>query len=208
MIPHRTPFLLPWLYPSLQWRIPTDDNTIFITFDDGPIPGVTEEVLAILNQYNAKASFFCIGDNVKKHPEVFNKVAAGGHAIGNHTFHHVSGWKTSTERYKEEVDQADEIIRHHLRNETQLFRPPYGRITNKQIKSIRHKIVMWDVLSFDYDSSYPKEKCLRGTMKATRSGSIVVFHDSLKASRNMLYTLPRFLDVFAGKGYTFKALGQ
>lgn len=206
MIPHRTPFFLPKLYPSLYWRIPATQNTLYLTFDDGPIPEVTEEVLSILQQFKATATFFCIGDNVVKYPGVFRQIVAGGHAIGNHTFHHVSGWKTSTADYKMEVELADTAIHNQSGMKTQLFRPPYGRITRNQIKMVSHKIIMWDVLSFDYNPSYSPEKCLKGTLKATRPGSIIVFHDSLKASKNVLYTLPRLLEEFASNGYAFKAL--
>ena len=206
MIPHRTPFFLPWLYPTLQWRIPTTSKTLYLTFDDGPIPGVTEEVLSILSEDDAAGTFFCIGDNVQKHPEVFHQIVSGGHTIGNHTFHHVSGWKTSTQKYRREVELADKTIHQHLGKDTKLFRPPYGRITRNQINAVPHAIVMWDVLSFDYNPSYSPFKCLQGTIRATRPGSIVVFHDSLKASKNMLYALPRYLATFTEQGYRFKAL--
>jgi peptidoglycan/xylan/chitin deacetylase (PgdA/CDA1 family) len=206
MIPHRTPFFLPKLYPTLHWRIPELHNTLYLTFDDGPIPEVTEEVLDILSQYNATGTFFCIGDNVEKYPGVFNQIVERGHTIGNHTFHHVSGWKTSTVDYKREIDQADIVIQEQSGIKPQLFRPPYGRITRNQIKAVSHKIIMWDVLTFDYNPSYSPEKCLQGTLKATRPGSIVVFHDSVKASKNVLYALPRFLAEYASKGYAFKAL--
>ena len=206
MIPYRTPFFLPWLYPSLHWRIPTTEKIIYLTFDDGPIPDVTEEVLSILNTFNATGTFFCIGENVEKHPEVFHQIVSGGHIIGNHTFHHVSGWKTLSSIYRKEVEDADRVIQNQLGIKPALFRPPYGRITRKQISMITHKIIMWDVLSLDYLPSISPEKCLNGTLRAGRAGSIVVFHDSIKASKNMLYALPRFLEAFTNKGYTFKAL--
>ncbi len=206
MIPHRTPFFLPWLYPSLHWKIPTTEKKIYLTFDDGPIPDVTEAVLDTLKKFDAKGSFFCIGDNVKKHPGILKKVLAAGHVVGNHTFHHVSGWKTPSSVYKKEVEDADEVINDHAGSTPTLFRPPYGRITREQIRSIQHQIIMWDVLSFDYDLSMSPERCLKGTIKATRPGSIVVFHDSIKASKNLLYTLPRFLEAYSSKGYTFKPL--
>lgn len=206
MIPHRTPFFLPWLYPSLYWKIHTNEKIIHVTFDDGPIPEVTEEVLTILNQYKATGTFFCIGDNVKKHPDVFKQIVEGGHTVGNHTFHHISGWKTPTSNYKKEVEDADRVIQDQSGSIPELFRPPYGRITRNQIKIVPHKIIMWDVLSLDYNSSISPESCLRGTIEAVRPGSIVVFHDSIKASKNMLHALPRFLEEFTTKGYSFKAL--
>ncbi len=206
---HRVPFFLPWLYPNLIWRIPTIEKELFLTFDDGPIPGPTDFVLETLKKYSCTATFFCIGDNVRKHPDVFKKVIDEGHAIGNHTFNHVKGWSTSLERYIENVDLCDAELQ-SLKLEVQslkLFRPPYGRITRKQIKALsNYKIVMWDVLSIDYNKSVSPESCLNNSVRATRPGSIIVFHDSLKAERNMTYALPCYIDYFQKQGYVFKAL--
>jgi peptidoglycan-N-acetylglucosamine deacetylase len=218
----RTPSILPFLFPSLIWRIKTDRKELFLTFDDGPIPGPTEFALDELRRYNAKATFFCIGDNIRKHREIFSRINSEGHAIGNHTFNHIKGWGTSTEKYLENVELCtDEIVNRfpvssfrspatsNLEQVTSiLFRPPYGRIRPKQVNALKEKyqIIMWDVLTSDYSKSLSPQKCLAGSIRATRPGSIIVFHDSLKAERNMSYALPRYLDHFARQGYTFKTL--
>ena len=185
---------------------------IFLTFDDGPVPGPTEFVLDTLGKYNVKATFFCIGDNVRKHPHVFKKVVDEGHRIGNHTFHHLKGWNCSTHEYIDNIELCDQqfqatgiqLLEPGLED---LFRPPYGRIKMDQIKSLkRFRIIMWDVLTQDYLESKSPEKCLRGSIAATRPGSIVVFHDSVKAERNLMYTLPRYLQHFMYKGYSFGVL--
>lgn len=206
----RNPFFLPWLYPGLTWRIPGPEKVLYLTFDDGPVPGPTEFVLEQLSRANAKATFFCIGDNVRKNPGVFNRILDNGHAVGNHTYHHVSGWKTPLLGYVANVNQCKEVMIDESRGRLKtidLFRPPYGRITRKQIASLdNYRIMMWDVLTNDYAKNLSPEACLKGSLAAARPGSIVVFHDSLKAERNVSYTLPRFLDHFGSKGYSFQAL--
>ena len=206
MIPHRTPFFVPLIYPSLIWRIPTDKKQLYLTFDDGPVEGPTEFVLKELEKVSAKATFFCIGDNVRKYPQIFKKVVDEGHAIGNHTFHHINGWKTKTSDYLQNI----KLFESHLPASTALpvlFRPPYGRITPSQIRALNgYKIIMWDVLSFDYSKNISPDECLRNTLKAIRPGSIIVFHDSFKAEKNMNFALPRVLSHFAEKGYSFQAL--
>jgi peptidoglycan-N-acetylglucosamine deacetylase len=208
---HRTPFILPMLYPSLEWRVPTQAKEIYLTFDDGPVPGPTEFVLDALANADAKATFFCIGDNVRRHAPVFRQLVAAGHAVGNHTFNHLNGWKTQTDRYLQNIQACAEAL--VAPDEPlvggRLFRPPYGRITRRQIQQLRdYRIIMWDVLSVDYDKSLPAERCLRNTLRAVRPGSIVVFHDSLKAEKNMTYALPRLLEQLAGEGYSFKSLRE
>lgn len=206
MIPHRTPFFLPWIYPDLTWRIPTEEKELYLTFDDGPVQGPTEFVLETLKQYSAKATFFCIGDNVRKHPQVFRKIIDDGHQVGNHTFNHLNGWKTPNLSYVDNIKLCDEVFEQNT-IKTKLFRPPYGRITGKQIKSLPgYTIVMWDVLSVDYAKSLSAEACLQNTISATRPGSIIVFHDSYKAEKNMTHALPRFVKHFAEKGFSFKVL--
>jgi peptidoglycan-N-acetylglucosamine deacetylase len=206
MIPHRTPFFLPWIYPKLTWRIPTEEKELYLTFDDGPVHGSTEFVLETLRQYSAKATFFCIGDNVRKHPGIFKRIVDDGHGIGNHTFNHLNGWKTENVSYFENVKQCDEVFQQNA-VQSKLFRPPYGRITGKQIKSLGdYTIVMWDVLSVDYLKSLSAEACLRNTIQATRPGSIIVFHDSYKAEKNMTHALPRFVEHFVDRGFSFKVL--
>lgn len=206
---HRTPFFLPWLYQDLVWRIPTREKEIFLTFDDGPIEGATEFVLHTLARFSAKATFFCIGDNIVKYPDIFKKIILDGHTVGNHTFNHVKGWSTQTEAYIMNTQLCEKEISKHCNNvqPSGLFRPPYGRITRKQIAALsEYKIIMWDVLSADYNRSLAPHTCLLRTVNATRPGSIVVFHDSNKAERNMTFTLPRFIEHFAEKGYVFKAI--
>jgi len=208
--PHRTPLFLPWMYPSLTWRIPTQQPELYLTFDDGPVFGPTEFVLETLHKYSIPATFFCIGDNVRKHPEVFKRMVEAGHAVGNHTFNHLNGWKTSLNDYAKNTTLCDqEMLKHRDQKSApiKLFRPPYGRITRRQIKAMQPRsIIMWDVLSFDFLQSLSPEKCLRGTAQATRPGSIVVFHDSIKAEKNLLYALPRFIEQFLEKGYSFKVI--
>jgi peptidoglycan/xylan/chitin deacetylase (PgdA/CDA1 family) len=208
---HRVPFFLPWLYPTLVWRIPTGEKKLYLTFDDGPVPGPTDFVLEILNKFSSKATFFCIGDNIRKHPELFQKVVEAGHAIGNHTFNHLKGWSTSSEKYIENVKACDfEIYNPQFKIlNSKFFRPPYGKITRKQIKALQaYKVIMWDVLTIDYNKNVSPGACLKNSIGASRPGSIIVFHDSLKAQRNMTYALPRFIEHFLEKGYTFKILPQ
>jgi len=208
---HRVPFFLPWLYPNLVWKIPTTEKELFLTFDDGPVPGPTEFVLETLRKFNCKATFFCIGDNIRKHPELFQKVIDDGHVIGNHTYNHVKGWSTPLEKYIDNVNQCDAALRNskfEIQN-SKLFRPPYGMITRKQISALSdYKIIMWDVLTIDYNKNVSAESCLRNSIRVTRPGSIIVFHDSVKAERNMTYALPRYIEHFLEQGFSFKLLPQ
>lgn len=207
----RPPFFLPFFYPQLTWRMPGHEKKVYLTFDDGPVPGPTEFVLETLKEFNATATFFCIGDNVRKHPEVFSKIVAAGHAVGNHTFNHLKGWNTSLHTYLDNVVQCETEFKTHLPSQspvTHLFRPPYGRITRNQINALKtkYKIIMWDVLTQDYLQSLAPDKCIRGTSKATRPGSVVVFHDSYKAERNLMFVLPRYLEYLSDAGYSFGRL--
>lgn len=200
----KTPFLLRWLYPDLVWKKPSA-NIIYITFDDGPIPDVTPFVLNALADYDAKATFFCIGDNVRKYPEIYQEVIKAGHSIGNHTFNHLNGWNTDDEKYLENIGECAEYVK------SDLFRPPYGRIKKSQIKKLktRHpdiKVIMWDVLSGDFDQNLSPEKCLENVLRATAPGSIIVFHDSLKAFARLKYVLPKALEYWNDKGFVFKDL--
>ncbi len=200
----KTPFFFPWIYPDLVWKKPSKD-TIYITFDDGPIPEVTPYVLECLAEYNAKATFFCIGDNVRKHPDVYQQVLKGGHAVGNHTFNHLKGWDTEDGSYLKNIKQCGEYV------SSNLFRPPYGKITKSQIKKLKIQqpdvqIIMWDVLSGDFDEKLKAEKCLRYVVRNTCPGSIVVFHDSIKAFPILQDVLPKALEFWKRKGYKFGAL--
>lgn len=206
---HRTPFFLPWLFPSsLLWRIETSEKDLYLTFDDGPVDGPTQFVLDELEKYNAKATFFCIGDNIRKYPGVFQKIINAGHGIGNHTFNHMNGWKSNPLIYRENITLCDgQISNFAAANYSKLFRPPYGRISRAQIRDLTdYKIIMWDVLSVDYNKSLGPHNCLRNTIRATRPGSIIVFHDSFKAEKNLIYTLPKFLEHFSEKGFRFNIL--
>ncbi len=210
MIPFRTPFLLPLIYRDVTWRIPTERKEIYLTFDDGPIPEITEAVLEILSNHKATATFFCIGDNIRKNPSVYKKISEGHHAFGNHTFNHLKGWRTDNGTYLENIKLCEEYLNHDSQDtqRKRLFRPPYGQIRKSQIAELKREfeIIMWDVLTQDYSKTLSPDRCLKGTIAATRSGSIVVFHDSIKAQRNLLYALPRFLDHFSNLGYSFKAI--
>ena len=201
----KSPLLLKWYYPSLVWHKTRAQRVIYLTFDDGPIPDVTDFALKTLKSFNAKATFFCIGDNIQKHPAIFDQLKADGHAIGNHTFNHLKGWKTDDETYLENFRACQQLTN------TNLFRPPYGRIKKSQIASLRAEfpelqIVMWDVLSGDFDVQLAPEKCYENVIRHTRNGAIIVFHDSLKAFDRLKYTLPRALQYFSDQGYQFATL--
>lgn len=200
----RTPFFLPLLYPKLIWRILSDQNKIYLTFDDGPVPGPTEFTLEQLKKFNAKATFFCIGNNVVKHSSLFDQIKSHGHAVGNHTFNHIKGWNSTDDIYNKDIAECQQVI-----GGTQLFRPPFGRIKRSQVQQLQHfRIIMWDVLSHDYSKSISKNRCLSGAIRATRPGSIVVFHDSYKAEKKMTHALPRFLEHFSEKGFVFDSLTE
>lgn len=201
----KTPGLLKRLYPSLLWNNDRTRNSIYVTFDDGPIPIVTPFVLNILKKHDAKATFFCIGDNISKHPDIFEQVKKEGHAIGNHTFNHLKGWKTDDKIYADNFRKADELIH------SSLFRPPYGRIKRSQVKMLRQikpelQIVMWDVLSGDYNQKLSPEACLQNVLRHTENGSIVLFHDSLKAFGRLEYVLPRAMEEWSKRGWEFGVL--
>jgi peptidoglycan/xylan/chitin deacetylase (PgdA/CDA1 family) len=197
----KTPSLVKRLNPSWVWSFPQETNAVYLTFDDGPIPEVTPWVLDTLKECNMKATFFCIGENVRKHPELFRRIIAEGHSVGNHTNQHLNGWVTNTESYISDFEAASEILKQNNSdresNSSLLFRPPYGKLKPVQSKKIKQKgysIVMWDVLSFDWDQSISPEKCLENVRLNLEPGSIIVFHDSLKAEKNLRYTLPETLE--------------
>jgi len=199
----KTHKIVKWLFPKYVWDIPNNENKVFLTFDDGPIPEVTEFVLSELQKHNAKATFFCIGDNIKKHPDIFKKVMASGNAIGNHTFNHLKGWETETGKYVENVKLCERQMDLH-QIKTHLLRPPYGKIKRSQAKILRnsgYKIIMWDIVSADFDATVSPEACLQNVLKNATSGSIIVFHDSLKAFPNMRYALPETLKFLSEKGF-------
>ena len=206
-----TPTIVMRFFSKYVWRFSSDKKEIFLTFDDGPTPEITPFVLDQLKKHNAKATFFCIGKNIREHPTVYKKILAEKHTIGNHTQNHLNGWATNTSTYLKNVAQAKETI---ALVDTpiklpKLFRPPYGKIKKTQAKALLkdgYRIVMWDVLSADFDVSISKEKCLQNVLKNTTNGSIVVFHDSIKASEKLRYVLPKVLAEFSEKGFVFKAI--
>lgn len=198
----KTPAFLKSLYKSCIWNFSPDVPTVYLTFDDGPHPKATPFVLEQLKKYNARATFFCIGKNVVEHPEIYQQILLDGHAVGNHTHNHLNGWKTGTETYLANIKEAAKYIRSNL------FRPPYGRISPFQIKQLKddHKIIMWDILSADFDTSINGEACLQNVVFKLQPGSIVVFHDSEKAWDRMSYALPRVLEHCARKGLRVEAI--
>lgn len=195
-------YLIKSIYPKAIWRKSNAEKKLYLTFDDGPIPEITEWVLATLKQYNVKATFFCVGDNVVKHPVVYQKIVEEQHSIGNHTFNHLNGWKTHSSAYLKNISKCKEVIK------SDLFRPPYGRMKNTQYKILQKhfSIIMWDVLSGDYDKNTSPEKCLNNVIKNYREGSIVLFHDSVKAWERLQFALPRFIEHALSKGYSFEKL--
>ena len=197
-----SPFWLQWFYPSAVWHKSRKEKSIYLTFDDGPIPVVTPFVLNTLKTFNAKATFFCIGDNVARHPEIYKQILADGHSVGNHSHNHLKGWNTPDEIYFENVAKCAEAVK------SDLFRPPYGRAKRSQISSLKsqYSIIMWDVLSGDFDLGITREKCLTNVMSNIKNGSIVVFHDSLKAFPRLEYVLPLALEQLAAKGFSFRSL--
>lgn len=205
----KTPALLKAVYPDCVWKVDTTEKLLYLTFDDGPIPEVTPLVLAELKKWNAKATFFCIGKNIEANPEIFSQVLADGHAIGNHTYEHLNGWKTSDEVYFENIEKCTAVLnlKSEIRN-PKLFRPPYGKLKPSQYTTLKtkHRIIMWDVLSYDFDLDIPKEKVLDNVLQNAEAGSLVVFHDSLKAKDKVLFALPKVLEHFSQQGYKFEAL--
>lgn len=201
----KTPFWAKLVYPSLIWDMPAGDNRLFLTFDDGPHPDVTCYVLSELEKYNAKATFFCVGENVLKYPRVFQKIVENGHTVGNHTYNHLKGWKTPAKPYLENVEKAQQLIN------GKIFRPPYGKFTSQQYRMIASprlglKNVMWSVLSGDFDKNISSEQCFKNIIKHAVDGSIIVFHDSEKARQHLEFALPKTLQYFAEKGFKFEGI--
>lgn len=206
----KTHRLVKWLFPQFIWEVSsTDEKSIYLTFDDGPIPEATPMVLDALARFNAKATFFCIGDNIANHSDIFERIVREGHTIGNHTQNHLNGWNTSLETYLDNVAQCQAEIEKYIQPTRKMMRPPYGKIRRSQSRALRqqgYKIVMWDVLSADYDTSISKEKCFENASRHCKAGSIVIFHDSVKALPNMEFALLKLLEKLSKEGYRFKAL--
>ncbi|WP_111307700.1 polysaccharide deacetylase family protein [Confluentibacter sediminis] len=211
--PVKIPLVAKKMFPNYVWDIPTKDKILYLTFDDGPTPEITDWTLNTLKAFNAKATFFCIGKNIANHPDIFQNVLNDGHAIGNHTYNHIKGWKTKAADYLLDIKKTQDMINSQMNNslssKVNLFRPPYGQITPKQGKELMllgYKIVMWDIISFDWDKTISEDTCLKNVISKSTSGSVIVFHDSVKASKNMQYTLPKTLEYFSDKGYNFRPL--
>lgn len=196
------PTFLRWIYPGAIWNIAPTSKDIYLTFDDGPTPVVTEKVLELLDHYDAKATFFCIGQNIEKNPELFNLIKEKGHHVGSHTYSHINGWKSKTTEYLNDYSKGRELA------SSNLFRPPYGRILLNPLQTIQKqdKVIMWDVLSKDYDTSLTPEQILNNVFQNVKPGSIIVFHDSEKAKKNVLAVLPELLQKLKLQGYTLEAI--
>ena len=202
---YRTPAWLQLVFPGILWKVKTSAKEIYLTFDDGPVPEATPWVLAELAKYNAKATFFMVGDNIAKHPEVFTAVVNQGHTVGNHTYNHLPGRQVGTKSYIENVAAGEKALGPSAQK---LFRPPYGRLRWGQYQHLKkqYKIVMWDVLSGDFDEKLTAEECRQRSIANTTGGSIIVFHDSRKTIARLKFVLPEFLAHFATLGYSFKSL--
>ena len=196
------PFFLRWYYPNVIWNKPRNQKKLYLTFDDGPIPEITPWILDCLKKYNIKGTFFCVGENIEKHPTIFSRIIEEGHRIGNHTFNHLKGWDTDTITY------VDNVYKCNLLTKSNLFRPPYARAKKNQLKRLEKdfQFIYWDVLSGDFDINLAPEKCLENVLNYTKNGSIIVFHDNIKAIPRVQYALPKVIEHYIGLGYTFDIL--
>ncbi|MBJ2176381.1 polysaccharide deacetylase family protein [Aureibaculum sp. A20] len=199
------------VYPKQIWSFSNSKKEIFLTFDDGPTPEITDWVLNMLDQFDAKATFFCIGNNIEQNPTTYENILKAGHSVGNHTYSHEKGWKTKNEDYLNSVLKTDRIIEElKLKpNNPKLFRPPYGKIKRSQTKLLLekgYKIVMWSILSWDFDTSITPKQCLNNVVKNAEQGNIIVFHDSVKAFERLQIALPKVLEYFSEKGFVFKRI--
>lgn len=196
------PVILRPLFGKLTWRVKTNSRLIYLTFDDGPVPEVTPQVLDILDKYGWKATFFCVGENVQKHPALYQEILQRGHRVGNHSFNHIRGYNYSVEEYVENVKKASGYI------DSRLFRPPHGRIKRAQIKALKddYQIIMWDVITYDYDKNKSPDMIFKTVKRYLRKGSIVVFHDSIKAEKNVLAVLPKALAYWKEQHYNYGLL--
>ena len=199
MLIQQPPIPYRMLFPETVWRIPMTEKAVYLTFDDGPIPEVTPWVLDVLDHYGIKATFFCVGDNVRKHPATFQQVVERGHSVGTHTMHHLQGAFTTTKRYVADINEADSYIH------SALFRPPHGLIRWKQAAAIKGnmRIIMYDLVTRDYSQKLTREEVLNNVKRYTRNGSIIVFHDSLKSQQRLRWALPRAIEWLKDNGYKF-----
>jgi len=198
----RIPWILKWMYPEIVWTIQDSQPVLYLTFDDGPTPGVTSQVLSVLEKYKAKATFFCIGRNAERHQDIYNQIINAGHAAGNHTYSHLKGWYTPDAEYYSDIALAARFVK------SGLYRPAYGMITPAQVRHLRqyYRIILWDIMSYDFAYNTSPERCLKNVLRYAQPGSVIVFHDSLKAEAKVLYALPRVLEHYREKGYVFKHL--
>jgi len=207
VFPTKTPEFVKSLFPRFIWHIPTDEQVLYLTFDDGPTPEITDWVLNLLAAYDAKATFFCIGNNISKHPEIFKRIISSGHAVGNHTYNHLKGWKTKTADYITDVQRTANLMSPYI--QSRFFRPPYGKFKISQAKQLMkqgYEVVLWDVLSYDWDHGVSPEQCYKNIVSKSEPGSIIVMHDSVKAASNLTHTLPNILDYFSKLGFRFERL--
>jgi len=201
----KTPHIFKIIFKNWVWSLSSKEKVLYLTFDDGPTPKITNWTLNKLKEYNAKATFFCIGKNIAEHPSIYQKIINHNHSIGNHTNNHLNGFKTETEFYLKNID----FPKNNPPQTSKLFRPPYGKLKLSQSKKIRkkgYKIIMWDVLSADFDTTITPKDCLENVIKNTQNGSIIVFHDSIKSQEKLQYVLPKILEYYSKKGYCFKAI--
>jgi len=198
----RIPGILKKAFPEITWEVSSEKPALYLTFDDGPTAGVTPEVLSVLARFRASATFFCIGRNVERHPDIYQQVLAAGHVTGNHTYSHLKGWFTPDREYYLDISLAAQFIR------SGLYRPAYGMITPRQLRYLKkmYKIVLWDIMSYDFAYNTSPDQCLKQVIRHARPGSVIVFHDSAKASEKVLFALPRLLEYYSEKGYSFEAI--
>lgn len=196
----KTPAIIQKLLPKLVWRIPTTEKKVWLTFDDGPNPKISTFILDLLKEHNIKATFFCVGKNIEKYPEIFAKIKAHGHSIGNHSYSHLNGFKTCSEKYVNDIERCQKLM-----PETKLFRPPFGKIYPWQIRKLnrQYKIIMWDVMSWDFNKNTSPESCLNNVVNNVETGSIILFHDNKKSFANLQFTLPKIISVLKEKKFDF-----
>jgi len=203
----RTPTLLQLIFSGITWRLNDSSKVVYLTFDDGPMPGPTDFVLEQLAFHHAKATFFCIGDNIRKHPSTFEKILKENHQTGNHTYHHLNGWNTSDKEYVNDITRCQDLL--PAASGKNLFRPPFGKINPFHFSALSNMhIIMWDLLSYDFDTKSDPAKSLEKLKRLTRNGSIIVFHDSLKAEKNLRIILPAYLQFLTDSGYQMKKISQ
>lgn len=203
----RPSYFVQRLYPKAVWRKEESHANIYLTFDDGPIPELTPWVLDVLIQYGVKATFFCVGNNIYKNPEIFKRILREKHAVGNHTFDHMDGWRNTASKYLDSTLRCQDVMADN--NSNKLFRPPYGKMKRTQLKQLLeqgYSIIMWDVITGDFDKHTSPQQCLSNAIAGIRNGSIVVFHDNIKAEGNLRYALPAFIEYALNKGFEFKTL--